>query len=258
VSAEFAAQPATHAAQLSPVVVTGAAGGIGAEIARRVVRSGSTVALVDRDEDGMSRVAADLPGSASVHPCDLADREQVERTIGNIVGKWGPPRALVSAAGYLVRGAFKDADIAEQLSVLDVNLVGAIVISWAIIPSLLAGHADPRIVYIGSDSARAGVGDSAVYAAAKAGLAGFSRSLAVELARAGVTVNVVSAGSVDAPMLTRQYTADEIAKRARANPSGRLGTPADVAAAVEYFLSPAASYVTGQTLSVNGGMFRAG
>jgi NAD(P)-dependent dehydrogenase (short-subunit alcohol dehydrogenase family) len=158
----------------------------------------------------------------------------------------------------LRRGSFADLPMKEQLGVIEVNFIGALSITHALLPDLLSGHAHPRIVYIGSDSARAGVRDSAVYAAAKAAVAGFARSLAVDVARQGLTVNVVSAGSVDAPMLTATYTADEINKRARANPSGRLGTPADIAAAVEFFLSAESSYVTGQTLSVNGGMFRAG
>jgi NAD(P)-dependent dehydrogenase (short-subunit alcohol dehydrogenase family) len=241
-----------------PVVITGAAGGIGAHIARRIVATGGRVALVDRAVDGLAKLGDELGPDAGAFPCNLTEHADVVRTADAIRQRLGPPRALVSAAGWLRRGSFAELPLKEQLGVIDVNFIGALSITHALLPDLLSGHVHPRIVFIGSDSARAGVRDSAVYAAAKAAVAGFARSLALEVARQGLTVNVVSAGSVDAPMLTGTYTAAEIEKRARANPSGRLGTPADIAAAVEYFLSAESSYVTGQTLSVNGGMFRAG
>jgi 2-hydroxycyclohexanecarboxyl-CoA dehydrogenase len=115
-----------------------------------------------------------------------------------------------------------------------------------------------RIVNIASDAARIGTPREAVYAGAKAAVIGFSKSLAAEVARHGITVNVVSPATVDTPLLRGMLTSDQIERRQKANPMGRLGTPEDVAGAVVFFASPRAAYVTGQVLSVNGGVVRVG
>ena len=115
-----------------------------------------------------------------------------------------------------------------------------------------------RIVSIASDAARVGTPREAVYAGAKAAIMGFSKSLAAEVARHGITVNVVSPATVDTPLLRGMLTPEQIERREKANPMGRLGRPEDVAAAVLFFASPRAGYITGQVLSVNGGVVRAG
>ncbi len=115
-----------------------------------------------------------------------------------------------------------------------------------------------RIVSIASDAARVGTPREAVYAGAKAAVIGFSKSLAAEVARHGITVNVVSPATVDTPLLRGMLTPEQIERREKANPMGRLGRPEDVAAVVVFFASPGAGYVTGQVLSVNGGVVRAG
>jgi 2-hydroxycyclohexanecarboxyl-CoA dehydrogenase len=115
-----------------------------------------------------------------------------------------------------------------------------------------------RIVSIASDAARVGTPREAVYASAKAAVIGFSKSLAAEVARHQITVNVVSPATVDTPLLRAILRPDQIERREKANPLGRLGRPEDVAAAVLFFASPEAGYVTGQILSVNGGIVRPG
>jgi 2-hydroxycyclohexanecarboxyl-CoA dehydrogenase len=242
----------------APVVVAGAAGGIGSGIARHLASAApaSSLALLDSDAGRLDGVAADIGEGAFPLSCDLTAVSEVTRATEQIRSRLGVPRALVWAVGWSRRGAFADTSHEQHVATVDINFIALLNLTLALLPDLLAGHEEPRIVVVGSDGARVGVRNDAVYAAAKAAAGGFARSLAAEVADHGLTVNVVSAGSTDAPMLNRFYSELEIEKRVRANPMGRLGTPADIAGAVAFFLSAEAAYITGQTLSVNGGALR--
>jgi 2-hydroxycyclohexanecarboxyl-CoA dehydrogenase len=240
------------------VAVTGAARGIGAAIARRLAGDGSHVALLDVDGDGARTAAGALPdGRGHAYEVDITSSEEVERTVDRIADELGGVTAVVNNAGWSPAKRFLDTSLEEQQRVIDINYVGALHVCRAFLPSLLAAGGG-RIVFVGSDAARVGVPKEAVYAGAKAALLGFAKSLAVEVARDQVTVNVVSPGSTDTELLRDMLTDEQIERRVNGNPMRRLAAPADIAAAVAYFLGPDAAYVTGQILSVNGGMSRLG
>ena len=164
---------------------------------------------------------------------------------------------LVNNAGWTPNEPFATSAPETLERVIAVNFMGVLNCARAALGPMIAGRAG-RIVSIASDAARVGTPREAVYAGAKAAIIGFSKSLAAEVARHAITVNVVSPATVDTPLLRGMLTPDQIERREKANPMGRLGRPEDVAAAVLFFASPGAAYVTGQVLSVNGGVVRAG
>ncbi|GAA1517487.1 glucose 1-dehydrogenase [Nocardioides humi] len=238
------------------VAITGGAGGIGRAIARRVIADGERAVLLDLRGADIDDALLELGDNSHGVVCDVTDPHAVAEAAVHVNTELGPVRAVVAAAGWAQRGAFLGSPSSLWQRILDVNLLGVMNVTEAFAASLLEYGENARLVFVSSDAARIGVRDLAVYAAAKAGVNGFARSFALETARAGLTVNVVSAGSTDAPMLTEAYTPEEIEKRQRANPVGRLASPDDIASAVAHFLRSDASYLTGQILSVNGGTFR--
>jgi 2-hydroxycyclohexanecarboxyl-CoA dehydrogenase len=164
---------------------------------------------------------------------------------------------LVNNAGWTPNEPFAGSSPETWRKVVDVNYLGVLNCTRAALRTMVPAQ-QGRIVSIGSDAGRIGTPREAVYAGAKAAVVGFSKSLAAEVARHGITVNVVSPATVDTPLLRGMLSAEQIERREKANPMGRLGRPEDVAAAVLFFASPNAAYVTGQVLSVNGGVVRAG
>jgi 2-hydroxycyclohexanecarboxyl-CoA dehydrogenase len=181
----------------------------------------------------------------------------VEVAVKEVVQRWGALDILVNNVGWTPNEPFVVSAPATWRRIVDVNYVGTLNCTHAALAAM-AARGGGRIVNIASDAARIGTPREAVYAGAKAAVIGFSKSLAAEVARQGITVNVVSPATVDTPLLRGMLTPDQIERRQKANPMGRLGTPADVAAAVVFFASPQAGYVTGQVLSVNGGVVRVG
>lgn len=236
-------------------VVTGAARGIGHTIAMRLAARSIAVAILDKDQTDAERAAAMLPaGLGRGYGCDVTDLAQVERVIAEI-GHAGGCSMLVCNHGWTPNKPFADTDADERRAIVEVNYLGALNVCAAALGQLTAAD-HGRIVLVSSDAARIGTPKEAVYAGAKAALIAFGKSLAIELARDDVTVNIVCPGSTDTPLIRTQLSEEQIEKRIRANPMRRLGRPDDVAAAVEYFLSEEAEFVTGQVLSVNGGMTR--
>ncbi len=233
-------------------LVTGASGGIGGAIARVLHAQGATVVLSGTRRDALAALAGELGVRAHVCPADLADPEAAEALVEAAEQQAGPLAILVNNAG-LTRDmlALRMAD-ADWQRVLDVNLGAPFRLARAVLRGMLRRRTG-RIIGIASIVGATGNAGQANYAAAKAGLVGMSKALAQEVASRGVTVNIVAPGFIQTPMTDALGEAQR-AKLGQAIPLGRLGRPADVAAAVAYLASDEAGWVTGATLHVNGGM----
>ncbi|CAH2601567.1 3-oxoacyl-[acyl-carrier-protein] reductase FabG [Rhodovastum atsumiense] len=237
-------------------LVTGASGGIGAAIARTLHAQGAVVALSGTRREALDALAAELdavsPGRAHVCPADLRDPAAADALVAAAEAAGGPLWALVNNAGFtrdMLALRMKDED---WQAVLDVDLSAPFRLARAAMKGMLKRRAG-RIVSISSIVGHTGNPGQANYAAAKAGLAGMSKALAQEVASRGITVNVVAPGFIATPMTDDLSDAQRV-KLAERIPLGRLGQPADVAAAVLYLASDEAGWVTGTTLHVNGGM----
>ena len=241
-------------------LVTGGGQGIGRGIALALARAGADVAVLDVNGDAAQRVAREVEGwgrRALALAADVTDLARVEAATAEAVAALGGLDVLVNNAGWTPNEPFAGSAPETWAKVVAVNYTGTLNCTRAAL-AVMVPRGRGRIVCIGSDAGRVGTPREAVYAGAKAAVVGFAKSLAAEVARHGITVNVVSPATVDTPLLRGMLTHDQIERRERANPMGRLGRPEDVAAAVVFFASPGAAYVTGQVLSVNGGVVRAG
>jgi 2-hydroxycyclohexanecarboxyl-CoA dehydrogenase len=246
------------------VVVTGAGAGIGRATAQRLAADGFAVALWDLDRDSAESAAGEIRdqgGRAIAVDCDVSNRLSVDAARDRTIDQLGTPWGLVSNAGVDRLSLFKDSDPADWRIILDVNLMGALHVVHSLLPGMMAAGSG-RIVCISSDAARVGSTGEAVYAAAKAGLLGFVKTLARESARNGIAVNAVCPGPTDTNLLDavrNRPNGDRIIEAmTRSIPMGRIGRPEDIAGAIAFFLSEDAGYVTGQVLSVSGGLTMAG
>ena len=231
-------------------LVTGGASGIGLACARELSRRGARVAVADADAVRLRRLARHF-GAANLYAIDVADPAAVRRAVADLTRRGRRLDILVLAAG-ICRDAvlWKMTDEAWS-RVIDVDLSGAAHVLRAAAPALRRQRRG-RVVLISSINGRRGKFGQSNYAAAKAGLLGLARSAARELAGSGVTVNVVEPGFTTTPMTAGLPS--RIRRRALAEtPLGRAGRPEDIAAAVAFFASPAASHITGQSLAVDGG-----
>lgn len=233
-------------------LVTGASGGIGAAIARTLHAQGATVALSGTRREALEALAHELGSRAHVCPADLRDAAAAEALVGEAEAAAGPLAILVNNAGLtrdMLALRMKDEDWA---TVLEVDLTAPFRLARAAMKGMLRRRAG-RIIGIGSIVGATGNPGQANYAAAKAGLVGMTKALAQEVASRGITVNMVAPGFIETPM-TDALTQAQKTKLTEAVPLGRLGQPADVAAAVVYLASDEAAWITGATLHVNGGM----
>ena len=233
-------------------LVTGASGGIGAEIARALHAAGATVGLSGTRVEPLEALAADLGGRAHVLPCNLSVAEEVEALVKRAAEAMGSVDILVNNAGITRDGLVMRMSDEDWASVLDVNLTSTFRLCRAAIRGMMKARWG-RIVNVGSVVGTTGNGGQVNYAASKAGLLGLSKSLAAEVASRGITVNVVSPGFIATAMTDKLNEAQKTAILS-AVPAGRMGEPAEIAAAVLYLASREAAYVTGATLHVNGGM----
>jgi 2-hydroxycyclohexanecarboxyl-CoA dehydrogenase len=237
-------------------LVTGAARGIGAAIARRLAAGGAAVAVLDVLAEEGAAVAAEVGGVFL--RCDVADPASVRSAVADATSRLDGLDVVVSNAGVDVIGRFAESDPASWGRVIDVNLRGPLHLCHAALPALVRSGRG-RLVLISSDAARVGSSGEAVYAACKAGLLALAKTLAREHARDAVTVNAVCPGPTDTQLLHGLMGATDEGRRVleavtRSIPLRRLAQPEDVAAAVAYLASDDAAYVTGQTLSVSGGL----
>ena len=236
-------------------LVTGGGSGIGEAIARTLSRAGAAVAVADISEESAARVATaicDEGGQAMPVQMDIADAASIDAAMERLHAQLGQVSILVNNAATWVVKEFKDTTPAEVDRVLGVTLIGTINVTRAALPDVLERRG--RIINTISDSARTGERFMSVYAAAKAGLIGLTKSLAKEVGGQGVTVNGVSPGTTSTPGGSAFIqAAGGPEKLARAYPMGRIGEPEDIANAVLFFASPLSSWITGQVLSVSGG-----
>ena len=252
-------------------LVTGGGRGIGREICLGLARAGRRVAVADlrvpeatetaamiNSESGSDRHGGGASGSAIAVEMDVADAEAVSAGLASVTDELGPVEVLVNCAGWDVLTPFVATDEDFWDRVIEINYKGPLRTTHGCLPAMIeAGFG--RIVNIGSDAGRVGSSGEAVYAGAKGGVIAFTKTIAREVARRGITANVVCPGPTDTPLLEEIAAATDtsdkiIGAMARAVPMKRIGQPHEVAAAVVFLCSEEAGYITGQTLSVSGGL----
>jgi 2-hydroxycyclohexanecarboxyl-CoA dehydrogenase len=243
------------------VIVTGGGGGIGGATCRRFGGEGARVAVFDLNLEAAQKVASGIQqagGKAEAFDCDITHRSSVDTAVATAESKLGPIDVLVNNAGWDVFRPFTKTEPAQWDKLIAINLTGALHMHHAVLPGM-AARKFGRIVNIASDAARVGSSGEAVYAACKGGLVAFSKTIAREHARHGITVNVVCPGPTDTALFADYKEGAgnpeklEEAFR-RSIPLGRIGRPEDLPGAILFFASNDAAYVTGQVLSVSGGL----
>jgi 2-hydroxycyclohexanecarboxyl-CoA dehydrogenase len=238
-------------------IITGGASGIGAAISRRLATHDAAVALLDLDGEAAETAAAAIEaagGTAIGLTVDVTDRTAIDGAVERVRARLGRPTILVNSAGVASFDAFLEISPEQWSRLLEVNLTGTFYCCQVAIPHMLE-KSWGRIVNISSSSIHRGVARMSHYVAAKSGVVGLTKSIALEFARSGITVNTIAPGFIDTPMsrasAARRGVSDEQALAA--TPVGRRGQPDDVAAACEFLIREEASYITGQVIGVNGG-----
>ena len=242
-------------------VVTGGGGGIGGATCKRLAAEGAAVAVFDLNGAAAEKVAAEINaagGKAQAFSCDIAQLASVQQAVADTERDLGPIDVLVNNAGWDVFKPFTKTEPAQWDKLIAINLTGALHMHHAVLPGMAARKAG-RIVNIASDAARVGSSGEAVYAACKGGLVAFSKTIAREHARHGITVNVVCPGPTDTALFADYKEGAGNPEKlmeafTRSIPLGRIGQPADLAGAIVFFASDDAAFITGQVLSVSGGL----
>ena len=241
-------------------VVTGGASGIGLGVGRAFVADGYRVALLDLDASAVEAAAAELSSEGAPVlglGVDVADRDAVAAGFDRVRSELGPVEILVTSAGIESFTPVNDITAEGWDRIIAVNLTGTFNCIQAALPDMQAA-AWGRIVTISSSSAQSGAPNMAHYAASKGGVIGLTKALAVELARAGITVNTIPPSLVDTPMARHAEAGGDlpgVERMGRMVPLGRAGTPDDIAGACSFLCSDDGSYITGQIIGVNGGMY---
>jgi 2-hydroxycyclohexanecarboxyl-CoA dehydrogenase len=243
------------------IVVTGGGGGIGGATCLRFGRVGGRAAVFDVNLEAAEKVAQQIRaegGTAQALLCDITDRASVNAAVAAAEEKLGPVEVLVNNAGWDVFKPFTRTEPAQWDKLIAINLVGALHLHHAVLPGM-AARKSGRIVNIASDAARVGSSGEAVYAACKGGLVAFSKTIAREHARHGITVNVVCPGPTDTALFADYKEGAGNPEKlmeafTRSIPLGRIGQPQDLPGAIVFFASDDAAFVTGQVLSVSGGL----
>ena len=243
------------------IMVTGGAQGIGKAISSVLAGQGARVAIVDIDETVAGQTADEInrqKETAMAVQVDITDPEKVKQAVARVRQQFGVVDVLVNNAGWDRMIPFVETTPDFWDKVIDINYKGVLNCVYAVLPDMIAKNRG-KVINIASDAARVGSTGESVYAGAKGAVISFSKSLAREVARNQITVNVICPGPTDTP-LTRQMQAESefaqkiLAKMDRVIPLGRTGTPGEIAAAVVFLASAEADFITGQTLSVSGGL----
>ncbi len=237
--------------------VTGAGRGMGAAIAARLVEEGARVAVTDVDRSTAEATAAALGEDHAVGiRVDITDTGSVHAGVLITLQTLGPIDVLVNNAGWDRIAPFVDTDEDLWDRLIDINLKGPLRCTHAVLPGMIERQAGGRVINISSDAARVGSTGESVYSAAKAGIIGFTKTLARETARHNITANVICPGPTDTALLAEVGEGNDklIDSLKRGIPMKRLGRPDDVAGVVAFLASDDAGFITGQTLSVSGGL----
>lgn len=238
-------------------ILTGAASGIGRAIAVRMADAGAVVAALDRDSDGLAETVAAIGENARPYEVDLGDASAISAARDAIVRDLGPPHVLVNAAGFDRVEPFMSNDDELWQALVAVNFLGPVRLTRALLDVVLPEGSPLKIVNIASDAGRVGSLGETVYAGTKGGVIAFTKSLAREMAKYQINVNCVCPGPTDTPLFAS--LPDKVKDGLiRAIPFRRLATPEEIADSVLFFASDSANYVTGQVLSVSGGLTMAG
>jgi 2-hydroxycyclohexanecarboxyl-CoA dehydrogenase len=238
------------------VIVTGGGGAIGAAICRRFAGYGAKVGVFDKNLDGAKKVAAEIKGFAS--GVDITDYDAVGTAIAQFEKDAGPTDVLVNNAGWDKFVNFVDTTPELWDQIIAINLRGPVNMSHVVLKGMVArGHG--RVVNIASDAGRVGSSQEAVYSACKGGIIAFTKTVAREVARKGITLNAVCPGPTETPLLAAAAGEGERGERMRAAlinaiPMKRVGQPDDIPGAVCFLASDDAAFITGQTISVSGGL----
>jgi len=243
-------------------LVTGGGRGIGRAIALAFAREGAQVAVLDIDRDAaetVRREAEKLGVKALALGVDLTRRAEVERGIAELLAQWGQLDVVVNNAGWDKMQPFLESDEATWDRIIAINYKALLYVCKAALPPMVARGAGGRVINIASDAGRVGSSNEAVYAGTKGAIIAFGKTLAREVARHRITVNTVCPGITETALLQgiraeSEKNARVIEAIGRTIPLGRIGAPEDIAAAVAFLASPEANYITGQTLSVSGGL----
>ncbi len=243
------------------VIVTGGAGGIGAQLCRRFAQEGAKVAVFDLNADAAERVAAELKQSgaaAASYAVDISQYQDVAAAVARAEQELGPIDVLVNNAGWDHAARFLDTDPALWEKLIAINLVGPLNLQHTVVKGM-AARGRGRVVNVASDAGRVGSSGESVYSACKGGIIAFSKTLARELARKQINVNVVCPGPTDTALFRDFAGEGESGDKlrgalAKAIPFGRLGQPEDVVGAICFLASDDAAFITGQVISVSGGL----
>lgn len=236
--------------------VTGGGGGIGAAICRGLADAGYRVVVADVAASRAEEVAGEIGGLGV--ELDVTDPGSVAAAVAGTAEAFGPIETCVNCAGWDELRPFLDTDEAFQSKVIEINYAGPVRVTRAVLPGMVE-RSYGRIINIGSDAGRVGSSLESVYSGAKGGIIAFTKTIAREFARHGITANTVCPGPTDTPLLGEIIKASPDADRVisgmtKAVPMRRLGQPDDVAPAVVFLASDEAGFITGQTLSVSGGL----
>ena len=242
-------------------VVTGGGGAIGRAICLRLAEEGCRVAVFDRDETTAAETARaieDAGGRAGFHATDITDYDAVRAGVAEARKTGGDISVLVNNAGWDRFANFLETDPALWDKIIAINLRGPLNMHHAVLPGMVEASAG-RVVNIASDAGRVGSSGEAVYSACKGGIIAFTKTMARELARTGITLNTVCPGPTDTPLLRSFFEEGEAGEKivqalARAIPMKRLGRAEDLPGMVAFLSSDDAAFVTGQTISVSGGL----
>jgi 2-hydroxycyclohexanecarboxyl-CoA dehydrogenase len=239
-------------------LLTGGASGIGRATAIRLAEEGCRVGILDIDAAGAAETAARCAGEVWTKRTDITDRAQVETAVARFESEVGPVDLLANIAGWDLIRNFLDTDTALWDRIIGINLYGPLHLHHVVLAGM-AGRGFGRVLNVASDAGRIGSSGAAVYAARKGGIIAFTKTMARELARRGVTLNVLCPGPTDTPLFDSIKAASPEGARiaealARAVPLRRIGRPEDYPGAIAFLLSDDAAYITGQTLSVSGGL----
>jgi 2-hydroxycyclohexanecarboxyl-CoA dehydrogenase len=240
------------------VLLTGGASGIGRATAARLAEEGCAVGILDIDAAGAEQTAAGCHGRATVYRADITDRAQVAAAVAAFEQTVGPIDFLANIAGWDIFRNFLDTDVALWDKVIGINLYGPLHLHHVVLPRMVE-RGFGRVVNVSSDAGRVGSSGEAVYAACKGGIIAFTKTVARELARKGITLNVLCPGPTETPLFEGAKASSPFGEKmaealARAVPLKRLGQPEDYPGTIAFLLSDDAAYITGQTLSVSGGL----